>query len=116
MLLDLTAAYDKVDHGVMLIRLHNGYGLSGSMLDLFFSYYVGRTFSVAVNNIMSVASILSCGAPHGSVVGPILFMLHMFPLGKHASLFKNVSSHFSESELGKFSHLLDSLSASSKLL
>lgn len=95
------------------MRLHNGYGLSGSALDLFSFYFIGR-ISVTVNNIMSGSNLLSCGVPQGSVVGPILFLLHMFLLGKHASLFKNVSSHFNESELGKFSHLLDSLSASSK--
>lgn len=69
---------------------------------------------------MSQSNVLSCGVPQGSVLGPILFMLNMFPLGRLNSLIRNVSYHFyandlqlycsfHEFETDKLSNLIDCL-------
>ena len=67
-LLDLTSAFDTVDHSILINRLHNEIGLSGSVLQWFSSYIHDRTFNVAVNNGQSDVTNLSCGVAQGSVL------------------------------------------------
>uniref|UniRef100_A0A8C7WVE9 Reverse transcriptase domain-containing protein n=1 Tax=Oryzias sinensis TaxID=183150 RepID=A0A8C7WVE9_9TELE len=92
-LLDLKSAFDTVNHEIMLERLHNDYGLSGSVLSWFVSYFSGRSHKVCVDSLSSEAKILSCGVPQGSVLGPIPFTLYMIPLGRLISKFSNISYH-----------------------
>ena len=79
-LLDLSAAFDTIDHQILLTRLNSLYGISGSALNWFCSYLSGRNLSVLVNEIYSDSSSLTCGVPQGSVLGPVLFILYTKPL------------------------------------
>ncbi len=72
-LLDLSAAFDSVDHDIWINRLHNLAGLSGAVLKWFTSYLSGRSFNVYANQVVSDITEMSCGVPQGSVLGPILF-------------------------------------------
>ncbi|GAA6092445.1 RNA-directed DNA polymerase from mobile element jockey-like, partial [Tachysurus ichikawai] len=81
-LLDLTAAFDTVDHAILISRLQHVVGLQGAVLNWFSSYLTNRTFSVMLNNYSSSVALLSSGVPQGSILGPTLFSLCMLPLGQ----------------------------------
>ena len=77
----LSAAFDTVDHSILLTRLQNWFGLDGLSLDWFSSYLSSCSQAVSINDSISAFSNLSCGVPQGSVVGPLLFTLYTTPLG-----------------------------------
>ena len=80
-LLDLSAAFDTVDHTILLTFLKEHIGLDGQALDLLKSYLTGRTQCVSVDGVLSELSELAYGVPQGSVLGPIEFCIYTIPLG-----------------------------------
>ena len=84
-LLDLSAAFDTIDHTILLRRLGNWFGVSGKALDWFKSYLTGRRQRIKLGNCLSSRSDLSFGVPQGSVLGPLLFTLYTTPLSSLVS-------------------------------
>ena len=92
-LLDLSAAFDTVDHHILVDRLNKWVGITGSALDWFHSYLTDRSFSVAVGPYSSESTTLTCGVPQGSVLGPLLFALYMLPLKTIINTYEGISYH-----------------------
>ena len=79
-LLDLSAAFDTIDHGILFKCLSLWYGISGTALNWFSSYLTGRHQTIKIANCFSAALPTSCGVPQVSVLGPLLFTLYTTPL------------------------------------
>ena len=76
LLLDLSAAFDTVDHQILLSRLNHTFGIRETALNWFRSYLSGRKQF----DHRSSESPLKYGVPQGSVLGPVLFILYTTPL------------------------------------
>ena len=79
LLLDLSAAFDTVDHTILLKRLSQTFGFSDSALGWFGSYISGRAQSV-IKGVSSYATALKYGVSQGSVLGPNVFVVYVYPL------------------------------------
>jgi len=75
-LLDLTAAFDTVDHEILLKRLQVTFGVDDVALTRFSSYLAGRKQHVRCGGSYSRITDVICGVPQGSVLGPILFIIY----------------------------------------
>ena len=70
LMLDLSAAFDTIDHDILLSRVCNVYGITGNAFDWFRSYLTGRIQRVVIEDAVSVDQELGFGVPHGFVLGP----------------------------------------------
>ncbi len=80
-LLDLSAAFDTIDHDKLIDRLQNYIGIKGQALRWIRSYLSDRYYFVYLNGEESQLSTVKYGVPQGSILGPLLFSLYMLPLG-----------------------------------
>ncbi|XP_064418828.1 RNA-directed DNA polymerase from mobile element jockey isoform X2 [Latimeria chalumnae] len=85
--LDLSLAFDTIDHGVLLHRLEHLLGISGSVLSWFRSFLEGRSQVVRLGSSLSAPAEISCGVPQGSILSPMLFAIYLLPLGAIAERF-----------------------------
>ena len=84
LLLDLSAAFDTLDHDILLSRLHSKYSISGTALEWFRSYLINRSQFSLIERCRSQSRELKCGVPQGSVLGPILYVLST--TGRHYTI------------------------------
>ena len=80
-MLDLSSAFDVIDHGIMLTRLQHSFGVTVETLDWMRSYISGRTQCVSVGPATSCNAHLCCGVPQGSELGPKLYCIYTKPVG-----------------------------------
>ena len=80
LLLDLSAAFDTVDHSILLSRFGDRFGVNGTAVAWFESYLTSRTQFVRVNDGRSTQRSLERGVSQGSVLGPLLYLLYTSPI------------------------------------
>jgi hypothetical protein len=72
-LLDMSAAFDTVNHEILFSRLEHRYGMAGSVLAWMRSHLTDRSQCVYLQGGASSKTGVACGVPQGSVLGPLLF-------------------------------------------
>ena len=87
-LLDMSAAFDLLNHSLLLERLESTYGFDGFTLEWFKNYLSDRSFNVRCSGTKSKFVDSSVGVPQGSVFGPLLFSLYTGDLGKLVRKYK----------------------------
>ena len=86
--LDLSTAFDTVDHTVFCNFLENYIGLDSHALNFLSSYLAEKTQHVSVKSVLSEMNRLIYGIPQGSVLGPIKFCLYTLPLSAILNIYK----------------------------
>ena len=86
-LLVFSSAFDTIDHSIPVHRLHTDFGFNDTVLQWFSIYLTDRTHYVSLSNHCSVFAPVHSGVTQGSVLGPMLFTMHIKPLSA------NIDSH-----------------------
>ena len=81
-MLDLSAAFNTIDHDILFSRMENTLGIMGQALAWFKSYLSGRTLRIKIDKSFSELQDILWSVPQGSVLGPLLFLIYLLPLGK----------------------------------
>ena len=74
--IDLSKAFDTVDHYILIVKLKQ-YGIQGSNMCLFQSYLSNQKQYIAYNNKSTSFKDITCGVPQGSILGPLLFLIYV---------------------------------------
>src|SRR6218665_2339793 len=75
-LFDVSAAFDTVDHDILLERLETSFGVVGRSLSWLRAFLTGRSVSVVMGSFRSDWSGVVFGLPQGSILGPLLYILY----------------------------------------
>ena len=87
MFVDLSKAFDTVDHQILLKKLEY-YRINGNYLRWFENYLEDRQQFISFEHNSTKKATVTCGVPQGSILGPLLFLLYVNDL-RHASKILN---------------------------
>ena len=104
-LLDLSAAFDTIDHDIMLNRLTDWFGIEEVPLRWLISYLKNRSQSINIKGTFSIPLTLLFGVPQGSVLGPLLFILYTTPLSKLLLNSKDINHHLYADDTQVYTYL-----------
>ena len=94
--LDLSAAFDTIDHKILIQRLRSRFGISGVVLEWIRSYLHGRTQFVKVNENRSSITTSEVGVPQGFFLGPLLFSVYVSPIAEVISSFEVLHHRYAD--------------------
>ena len=81
--LDLSAAFDTVDHSILQSVLLRRFAISDTVLQWFTSYLEDRVFKVQIGVETSTRHTINYSVPQGSCGGPVLFTMYAATLDDH---------------------------------
>ena len=93
--LDLSAAFDTVEHSVLLTRLQNSFGVTGMVGNWITSYLTDRSQFIHGYESSDVTDC-SCGVPRGSVLGPLFFVAYISHVACNALIFGVFLSQYAD--------------------
>ena len=85
MFIDLSKAFDPVDHKMLISKLKN-YGVTGNNLNWFESYLNNRKQFTAYNNKYTSFETITCDVPQGSILGLLLFLIYVNDLNQVSNI------------------------------
>jgi len=80
--LDIAAAFDVVDHGILIQRLEEEFGITDTCRNWIMSYLTGCSATVRVGSSSSSTVGVPHGVPQGSILGPLLYTVYVAPIGR----------------------------------
>ena len=80
--IDMSAAFDVVDHDILIKRLRIA-GFPKILLNVLWSWLTQRSFYCEVNGKTSIFHKITHGTVQGSILGPVLFAICIAPLEDH---------------------------------
>ena len=80
-MLDLSAAFDTIDHAIFVNRLCHTFHMKGCAQKWFASYLQNRKNRVCISGEFSKEHILNFGLPQGSILGPRGYTMYIHPVG-----------------------------------
>ena len=90
LMLDHSAAFNTIDHDILLSRLCNVYGMTGDALDWFRSYLTDKIHRVVIEDAVSSDQEIGFGIPQGSVLGPKMYCMYTKPV---SDIIDNIIHH-----------------------
>ena len=113
--LDLSKAFDTIDHTILLYKLEH-YGFRGVVKDWFTDYLNNRKQFVSYNGTKSEHKTILCGVPQGSILGPLLFIIYINDITNTSTILDFLLFADDTTILYSSDHIVDELSVVNKEL
>ena len=96
--IDISAAFDTIDHSILLNHLKHWFGVLWTILNLLSSFLSGRSHVVVTSNVKSQPNLLEYDIPQSNVLESLLYSLYTTPLLSVISNHPGIQCHFYEED------------------